>query len=144
MCVEKRGQRQLCLCSAGEREQFDEGERAGRVDFGAHIGRGGARESSRQSGRTAEKAAAWPISARLPPQTQPHRQRAFPGNGGVHGQRAASRQSRLHLGEFVVQTPATTVRRFLLLICCILSRLPSLETTKAGDASRNTPPRTGR
>lgn len=33
--------------------------------FGAHIAFGGARESSRQHGRKAEKVVAWPISARL-------------------------------------------------------------------------------
>jgi hypothetical protein len=49
--------------------------------FGADIGRGGARESSRQSGRNAEKAAVLPIRAGYPAEfslTAPRR--AFPSN----------------------------------------------------------------
>lgn len=63
-----------------------------RVEFGAHIGLGGARESSRHAGRNAEKAAAWPIRAGLPanlsltaPAVFPQQRQALKTKRGVCG-----------------------------------------------------------
>lgn len=64
-----------------------------RVGIVADIGFRGARESSRQSGRTAEKAEAWPIRAGLPtklsltayPPPSPATPTASPAKGGLEG-----------------------------------------------------------
>jgi hypothetical protein len=72
--------RRGCLCSGSGREQFDEEKVVGGVEFGADIAFGGARESSRQSGRNAEKAAAKPIRVGPSFPLRLTAKRAFPGN----------------------------------------------------------------